>query len=175
MTETTIAVDMEKRIRQELEAAGVAFEIIDCDPALADTAQFCAHYGYDLANSANAILVRSKTGEEKYALCIVLANCRLDVNKVVRKKLGARKASFAGAEETLLHTGMEIGGVTPIALPDGLAVWVDARVMEFDRVILGGGTRASKVIVDPAYFQSLRNCEIVADLAKLIPDDPSQI
>ena len=65
MTETTIAVDMEKRIRQELEAAGVAFEIIDCDPALADTAQFCAHYGYDLANSANAILVRSKTGEEK--------------------------------------------------------------------------------------------------------------
>jgi prolyl-tRNA editing enzyme YbaK/EbsC (Cys-tRNA(Pro) deacylase) len=175
MTETTIAVDMEKRIRQELEAAGVAFEIIDCDPALADTAQFCAHYGYDLANSANAILVRSKTGEEKYALCIVLANCRLDVNKVVRKKLGARKASFAGAEETRLHTGMEIGGVTPIALPDGLAVWVDARVMEFDRVILGGGTRASKVIVDPAYFQGLGNCEIVPDLAKLIPDDPPQI
>ena len=163
--------DLELRIQQALQASGVAFEIIDCDPALADTAQFCAHYGYDLANSANAILVRSKTGDEKYALCIVLADCRLDVNKVVRKKLGVRKASFAGADETRERTGMEIGGVTPIALPDDLAVWVDARVMEFDQVILGGGSRAKKVIVDPAYFQNLANTEIIHDLAKPIPPE----
>jgi len=169
MVDMSTLPDLEERILKALQASGVAFEIIDCDPALADTAQFCAHAGYDLANSANAILVRSKSGEEKYALCIVLADCRLDVNKVVRKKLGARKASFAGADETREHTGMEIGGVTPIALPDDLAVWVDARVMEFDRVILGGGSRAKKVIVDPAYFQGLANCEIISDLANPIP------
>jgi prolyl-tRNA editing enzyme YbaK/EbsC (Cys-tRNA(Pro) deacylase) len=170
MADVSVRPDLQSRIQQALQASGVAFEIIDCDPALADTAQFCAHYGYDLANSANAILVRSKTGEEKYALCIVLANCRLDVNKVVRKKLGARKASFAGADETREHTGMEIGGVTPIALPDDLAVWVDARVMQFDQVILGGGSRAKKVIVDPAYFKSLANTEIIPDLARLITE-----
>jgi prolyl-tRNA editing enzyme YbaK/EbsC (Cys-tRNA(Pro) deacylase) len=162
--------ELERRIQQALEASGAAFEIIDCDPELADTAQFCAHYGYDLENSANAILVRSKTGEEKYALCIVLANCRLDVNKVVKKKLGVRKASFAGPDETRAQTGMEIGGVTPVALPGDLAVWVDARVMEFDRVILGGGSRAKKVIVDPAYFKTLAGTEIVPDLARSIPE-----
>jgi len=167
MVDVTSMPDLELRIQQALQASGVAYEIIDCDPALADTAQFCAHYGYDLKNSANAILVRSKTGEEKYALCVVLADCRLDVNKVVKKKLGVRKASFAGPDETRARTGMEIGGVTPIALPDDLPVWVDARVMEFDRVILGGGSRAKKIIVDPAYFQTLANTEIIPDLAKL--------
>ncbi len=158
--------ELEENIRSALEASGAAFEIIQCDPELADTAVFCEHYGYSLDNSANAILVRSKTGEEKFALCIVLANTRLDVNKVVRKKLGARKASFAGPDETKAITGMEIGGVTPIALPDGLNVWVDARVMDFDRVILGGGTRSQKVIVAPAYFEGLANTEIVEGLAK---------
>ena len=164
--------ELENKIRKALENSGATFEIIDCDPDLADTATFCAHYGYDLENSANAILVRSKTGEEKFALCIVLADCRLDVNKAVKKKLGVRKASFAGADETRQHTGMEIGGVTPIALPDGLPVWVDARVMEFDRVILGGGSRAKKVIVDPAYFTSLAGAEVVPDLAKPAISDP---
>ncbi len=158
--------ELEDNIRTALETSGAAFEIIACDPELADTAVFCDHYGYSLDNSANAILVRSKTGEEKFALCIVLANTRLDVNKVVRKKLGARKASFAGPDETKAITGMEIGGVTPIALPDGLDVWVDARVMAFDRVILGGGTRSQKVIVEPVYFERLANSEIVEDLAK---------
>jgi prolyl-tRNA editing enzyme YbaK/EbsC (Cys-tRNA(Pro) deacylase) len=171
-SELTSGGDLEDRVRKALELSGAEFEIIDCDPALADTAQFCAHYGYDLENSANAILVRSKTGEEKFALCIVLADCRLDVNKVVKKKLGVRKASFAGPDETRARTGMEIGGVTPVALPDGLPVWVDARVMDLDRVILGGGSRSKKVIVDPAYFRSLHDTEIVPDLARPAPVDP---
>jgi hypothetical protein len=99
-------------IKAILAASGVAYEIIECDPELADTAKFCEHYGYSLENSANVILVASKTGEKKYAACAVLAANRLDVNTVVRKKLGARKVSFADPEETRALTGMEIGGVT---------------------------------------------------------------
>ena len=56
-----------------LRASGLAYEVWPCDPELADTARFCEHYGVALENSANAILVRSKTGETKYALCVLLA------------------------------------------------------------------------------------------------------
>ena len=165
-------MELEARIRAALDGSGAAYEIIACDPDLADTAVFCAHYGYDLKNSANAILVRSKTGDEKFALCVVLADSRLDVNKVVRKKLGVRKASFADAEETKSMTGMEIGGVTPVATPAELPIWIDARVMAVDKVILGGGTRGQKIIVDPAYFRSLPQAEVVDDLAKPVaPSD----
>lgn len=161
--------ELQDRVRSALESSGVWFEIIDCDPSLADTAAFCAHYGYSPDISANAILVKTKTGDEKFALCMVLANARLNVNSTVRKKFPARKVSFASREETRRLTGMEIGGVTPIALPEDLPLWVDAAVMECEKIILGGGGRDTKVIVDPAYFRATPNTEVVADLATPIP------
>ena len=86
------------QIEAFLEASGLPYEIWPCDDSLADTAAFCAHYKVPPKNSVNAILVRSKTTPEDMALCMVPATHRLDVNKVVRKRLGAKKASFAPPE-----------------------------------------------------------------------------
>lgn len=153
-------------IRRILEASGLPFEVWDCDPELADTAVFCERYNVPLDRSANTILVRSKTGAEAYAACVVLATTRLDVNKTVRKRLGARKASFATAEETKAMTGMEIGGITALALPPELPLWIDAAVMACDYVILGGGNRESKLKVVPEIFRQTPNTEIVDGLAR---------
>ena len=110
--------------RARLEAAlgplGVEYELFPCDPALADTAQFCAAYGFSPDESANTIVVVGKADPRRYAACIVLATHRLDVNRAVRDRLGTRKASFAGPDETRELTGMEIGGVTPFGLPADL-------------------------------------------------------
>ncbi len=161
--------DTEPHIRQLLQASGYDFEVMACDPSLADTADFCAHYGVAVENSANAILVKTKTGAEKFACCVVLATCRLDVNNVVRKKLAARKVSFASPEETRTLTGMEIGGVTPIGLPAALPVWIDARIMALDYIILGGGNRASKLKVGPGLLRTIDGVEIIDGLANPLP------
>ena len=138
-----------------LEGSGVSYELVACDPALADTAQFCQAYGYELEESANTIIVVGKADPLVYAACVILAHTRLDVNKVVKTRLGARKASFASAEGTVTLTGMSIGGVTPFGLPGDLALWVDARVMECDRIILGGGSRDRKVLTSPSVLATL--------------------
>ncbi|MBO6561323.1 MAG: hypothetical protein JJ959_12340 [Nisaea sp.] len=155
-------------IRAILEASPYAFEVMDCDPELADTAVFCARYGKAPEDSANTILIRSKTGELKFAACVVLATHRLDVNKVARKKLGARKVSFASAEETRELTGMEIGGVTALGLPTDLPLWIDADVMARKEIILGGGNRSSKLIVDPKLLLDQPLSEVVEGLANPI-------
>jgi len=152
-------------IREFLDQCGFAYEVWPCDPALADTAAFCAHYGVPLENSANAILLRSKTGERRFALCVLLAVDRLNSNHTVRKKLGARKVSFASADETRELTGMEIGGVTPLALPAGLPIWIDAAVMACEYVVLGGGNRASKIKLDPRALLAQPSAEVVEGLA----------
>lgn len=153
-------------IQSFLDGCGHPFEVWPCDPELADTAAFCAHYGVALENSANAILVRSKTGERSYVVCVLLATDRLNTNHTVRKKLGARKVSFASADETRDKTGMEIGGVTPIALPQELPIWIDAAVMECEYVVLGGGNRGCKIKLDPRALLRQENVEVVEDLAK---------
>src|SRR6188474_806884 len=154
------------RLEAALEPLDVPYELFACDPALADTAQFCAAYGFSPSESANTIVVVGKADPRRYAACIVLATHRLDVNRAVRDKLGTRKASFAGPDETRELTGMEIGGVTPFGLPDDLPVWIDADVMARPRIILGGGSRSWKVISTPALLRALPGAEVVEGLAK---------
>ena len=108
-------------MRAAAEGTGVPFEVVPCDPALADTAAFCEAYGYEMEDSANCVVVIGKADPPVFAACVVLATTRLDVNGVVRRRLGTRKASFAPADDVVAATGMAIGGVTPLALPEGLA------------------------------------------------------
>ena len=150
------------------QSSSIPFEALACDPSLADTAEFCQHYGYAAEQSANTLLLGSTKGEPKFACCVVLANCRLDVNKVVRKKLAVRRLSFASPEKTLELTGMELGGVTPFGLPDDLPLWIDTRVINCEEIILGGGNRASKILMPPAGLTMLPNIEIVENLAFVI-------
>ena len=147
-------------------ATGHPYEIVTCDPDLADTAAFCETYGYGLDQSANAIVVVGKSDPRVYVACLVLATTRLDVNGAVRRRLGVKKASFASGDETVELTGMLIGGVTPYGLPDGLPIWVDERVMDIPRVIVGGGSRDRKLLVPPASLAALPGAEVVTDLAK---------
>ncbi len=153
------------RLDGAVRPLGVEYELFPCDPALADTAQFCAAYEFDLDESANTIVVVGKADPRVYAACIVLAPHRLDVNHAVKARLGTRKASFAGADETRELTGMEIGGVTPFGLPADLPVLVDAAVMQRPRIVLGGGSRSWKVIAPPSILLALPNVEVVEGLA----------
>lgn len=159
------------RLLRVLEPLGVPFELFACDPDLADTAAFCAAYGFAPEDSANTILVAGKSDPPRHAACVVLAPTRLDVNRAVKTRLGTRKASFAPPEDTRAITGMEIGGVTVFGLPADLPVWVDAAVMARPRIVVGGGSRSWKVIAPPSILLTLPNCTVVEGLA--LPHAPA--
>ena len=156
---------LEQRVVDHLESLGAVFESIAIDPEFADTAAFCERYGFTLEESANAILIASKRPEGVHCLCLALATTRLDVNHRVRALLGVRKLSFAPADVTVEVTDMEIGGVTPFGLVGPPPIYADAAVMSLDRVIVGGGTRAMKVRLDPEVFGRMEGVEVVEGLA----------
>ena len=158
--------DGRARLEAALAPLGVPYELFACDPSLADTAAFCAAYGFAPEDSANTILVIGKSDPPRYAACVVLAPDRLDVNRAVRDRLGTRKASFAPADATREITGMEIGGVTVFGLPPDLPIWVDGRVMRRERIVLGGGSRSWKVIASPTILEVLSQVSVVDGLAK---------
>jgi prolyl-tRNA editing enzyme YbaK/EbsC (Cys-tRNA(Pro) deacylase) len=160
--------------RDALEAALAGrgeHELFACDPELADTAAFCAAYGFAPEDSANTIIVVGKGTEPRYAACVVLATHRLDVNRAVKARFG-RKSSFASPDETRALTGHEIGGVTVFGLPPDLPVWIDAAVMDRERIVLGGGSRSWKVIAPPSILRTLPSAEVVTGLAAPAPPRP---
>jgi len=145
-----------------LEEAGIPFERLECDPAAADTAAFCARYGFPAECSLNTIVVASRKEPRRYAACVVRASTLLDVNRTVRKLMGVPRVSFATAEETQALTGMTVGGVTPFGLPPDMPVYVDEAVLSLDYVVLGGGS--SKVKLDPKLLSRAPNVRFVPGL-----------
>ncbi|MDP6108029.1 MAG: YbaK/EbsC family protein [Candidatus Brocadiia bacterium] len=153
------------RVLDVLDGLGVAYEVVACDPDFADTAAFCDRYAYPIENCGNTIIVASRKEPLQYAACIVTGSSRLDVNKTVRRLMGVSRASFASAEQTMAVTGMMIGGVTPFALPADVPVYADEKLMALDYVILGSGTRSSKIRVAPDVIGRLAGAQTVAGLS----------
>ena len=161
---------IEERVRAALDELGIAgWEWIEIDPRYGDTADFCEQYGYDLPHCANTIIVASKRGPAAYCAGIVRGSDRLDVNKRVRGLMGVSRASFASAEETSELTGMMIGGVTALALPAGLPVYADTRLLDMDYIILGAGSRSGKVKMSPQELDKLPGLEFIEGLS-IAPD-----
>jgi len=140
---------MLESVERAVASLGIACERIQCDPALADTEAFCASYGIPRDHAANAILVASKSEPKQYAVCLVLATTKIDVNHAVSRLLGVKRLSFANAEETKAVTGQMIGGVTVFALPSTIPLYIDSRVMSAEWVVVGGGDRSTKLKLSP--------------------------
>ena len=161
-------------VRRGLEALppGMAatVRVTPIDASLADTASFCEAYGVGMDEGANCIVVAGTRGEvTTYAACLVLGTTRLDVNGVVRRLLGARRASFAPMDDAVALTGMEYGGITPIGLPDDWSILVDARVAALTWAIVGAGIRGAKLSVPGAVLGALPHAEVVEGLAREVP------
>jgi prolyl-tRNA editing enzyme YbaK/EbsC (Cys-tRNA(Pro) deacylase) len=139
---------------------------VDTDPQWADTAVFVEHYGQDLLEqSANCVVVAGKRGgETTLAACVVLSTTRVDVNGVVRRQLGARKASFASMDTATGETGMEYGGITPIGLPDGWPLLVDSAVVDLPYALVGSGRRRGKLLVPGKAFAELSGAVVLEGL-----------
>jgi len=165
---TTPALDrpdlLGKPVADAIRALGLAEVLVaEIDPETADTAAFCERYDVGLDISANCVVVAGRRGgETKLAACMVLATDRADVNGVVRRRIDARKMSFAAMDAAVAETGMEYGGITPIGLPAGWPILVDERVDATDLVIIGSGVRRSKLVVPGALLATLPGADVIA-------------
>lgn len=139
---------------------------VDTDPRWADTAVFVEHYGRELLErSANCVVVAGRRGGgTTLAACVALSTTRVDVNGVVRRRLGARKASFASMDTATGETGMEYGGITPLGLPVGWPVLVDSAVVDLPYVLVGSGRRRGKLLVPGKAFAELPGAEVLEGL-----------
>lgn len=143
-------------------------EVLAIDPSVSDTAALVAATGMPLGDCANCVVVGGRrAGEERIAACVVLATTRADVNRTVRELLDTRKASFLPMERAVELTGMEYGAITPVGLPAGWRVLVDAAVLARTQVVIGAGLRAAKLRMPGALVGELPGVRVVEGLATL--------
>src|SRR5690606_34976171 len=137
----------------------------EIDPDLADTAALVEATGLPMDDMANCIVIAGqRAGEERVCAVLVLGTTRADVNRTVRKALDVRKCSFLPMDQAVARTGMEYGGITPVGLPEGWPVLVDAAVLDRELIVIGSGVRRSKVRLRGRLAAELPAVEVVEGL-----------
>ena len=140
--------------------------VTEINPDISDTAAFCAAYAIGMETSANCVVLEAKRAEKTwYAACVVLATDRADINGIIRRRLDARKISFAPIDIATKLTTMEYGGITPLGLPDIWPILIDERVVRLSNAIIGSGIRRSKLLLPGDCFIKLPGAEIL-DIAR---------
>jgi prolyl-tRNA editing enzyme YbaK/EbsC (Cys-tRNA(Pro) deacylase) len=142
-----------------------AVSVTEIDPDLADTAALTEAYDLPLSASANCVVVSGRrAGEERIAACVVRADTRADVNNLVKRTLDVRKASFLATERAVEETSMEYGGITPVGLPQGWRILVDASVLDIEVAVIGSGVRRSKLLLAGRDLAVLPGVEVLEGL-----------
>ena len=85
-------------------------------------------------------------GGKTYAV-VLRGDTRLDWGKLRRVVGGSPR--LAGRREVLERTGYRAGGVPPVALPQGVEVLVDRRVLELRVAYAGGGDPEALLELEP--------------------------
>jgi prolyl-tRNA editing enzyme YbaK/EbsC (Cys-tRNA(Pro) deacylase) len=141
--------------------------VVEIDPDLADTAAMSQAYAVPMQASANCVVVAGRRdGAERVAACVVRADTRADVNGLVKRHLDVRKCSFLPMERAVAETGMEYGGITPLGLPAGWRLLVDAACLDIDVAVVGSGVRASKLLLPGSRLGDLPGAEVVEGLGR---------
>lgn len=141
--------------------------VVEIDPNLSDTAQFCEHYHVGMNQAANCVVLQAKRADRTwFAACVILGSTRADVNGLARETLDARRVSFAPMEQAVAQTGMEYGAITPLGLPKEWPLLIDKAVVDSDYVITGSGIRKSKLAVRGKLLASLQNAHVLEGLGR---------
>lgn len=143
--------------------SGLPAFVAEINPALADTAAFARAYDIPLAHGANCVIIRGDRAGVTTTAAVVIRGCdRADINNVVRRHLGLRKASFLALDQATSLTGMEYGGITPIGLPAEWPVLIDEAVAESGWLVIGSGLRSSKLAIVGSELTTLSGAQVLA-------------
>ena len=89
------------------------------------------------------VVVRPSGG--KPILAVIPGPARVDL-KALAKAVGEKKLRLATQREAEQLTGLQVGGISPLALLNrGFQVWLDETAREFDEIHISGGQRGLNI------------------------------
>jgi Cys-tRNA(Pro)/Cys-tRNA(Cys) deacylase len=105
---------------------------------------------------------------KKPILALIPADCQLDLKKLAAA-VGARKLKMATHREAEELTGLQVGGISPLALFNkGFAVAIDSTVTGLAQVCISAGKRGLQIQLAPRDLVKLTNARTV-DIASRDP------
>jgi len=102
-------------------------------------------------------IVIMRYGSGKPILSVVPGDLQVDL-KALAKILGEKKLRSASQREAEELTGLQVGGISPLALINkGFQVVIDISAWDYDRIFISGGQRGLNISLAPDDLFQLTN------------------
>jgi Cys-tRNA(Pro) deacylase len=107
--------------------------------------------GVEVGQIAKTILLLV---DDSPLVVVISGDLRVDLKKVKAMRNG-RKVRLAGPEDLVEHTGFKVGAVSPLALPDGIPIYLDASLNRFGTIYPSAGETNNMFETTPAELAAL--------------------
>jgi Cys-tRNA(Pro) deacylase len=148
-------------VRTFFDSVGVPKEIHRFGESTHNSELAARSLGVQVGQIAKTILLLS--GET--AIVVVISGDRRVDTKKVRALGFGKRVRLAGPDEVEARTGFAVGAVSPVALPDGVPVYIDRSLRRFETIYPAAGETNNMFTTTPGELLALtRGTE--ADLSR---------
>jgi Cys-tRNA(Pro)/Cys-tRNA(Cys) deacylase len=122
-----------------LEGRKVAYQVASYPESERDATVIARHFGVPAGQVFKTLVITRAPA--KPVLALVGADSQLDLKKLARV-LGEKKLKLAGHSEAEAVTGLQVGGISPLALLNrGFVILIDQSARQYEEVYVSAGRR----------------------------------
>jgi Cys-tRNA(Pro) deacylase len=148
-------------VRAFFAAHGVRKEIHTFDESTHNSELAAKSLGVEVGQIAKTILLMV---DEKPVVVVISGDRRVDFKKVKALR-GGKRVRLAGPEDVVTRTGFKVGAVSPVALPEGIPVFLDVSLRRFPEIYPAAGETNNMFVTTPDELLFLTRAE-EKDLAR---------
>ncbi|MDE2638919.1 MAG: aminoacyl-tRNA deacylase [Chloroflexota bacterium] len=143
-----------------LEANSVLYEVHRYDKTIRDAALVAEAVGFS-AEEVFKTLVAEAPSARKPVLVLLPSNRRLNLKRLA-KALGEKKVALALHADAERLTGLQVGGISALALMHKRwDVYLDRRAEALEHIVISAGQRGLQLRVEAAALVELLGCKLV--------------
>lgn len=150
-----------------LEGKKVAYEAINYDASERDAEKIAMQLGVLPEQVFKTLVVAAPTdgrSPNKPLLAVIPANRQLDLKKLA-KLIKVKKLKMATHQQAETMTGLQVGGISPLALLNrGFVIYLDERAETQGQIFVSAGERGIQIKLAPKDLRKVTGAKI-ADLS----------
>jgi len=151
-----------------LESQRVTYRTHEFSPEIRSAADLATALGVPAAQVFKTLVVLRERGRP---LLVMIPGDRSLNLKALAKAVGEKKLSMAAHREAEALTGLEVGGISALALMHkGFQVYADKGMLDFPEVYVSAGTRGTNLGLSPQDLIRVTRARVV-EVAELQGDE----
>ena len=132
-----------------LDQLQIPYELVEFAPAIRSAAEIARREGVDGSVVYKTLVVQEEPPGRHPLLVMAPATRELDLRRLARS-LGVKKLRMATHDEAERLTGLQVGGISAIALrTKGWPVYVDSAALDIEQVLVSAGRRGADLRMSP--------------------------